>query len=191
MRKIVLASKSKARQKLLRQIGLKVTICASGTHENNKLKSNCKKLVIENALAKAKSVAKKFRTGVIIGADTVVLANNKIIGKPRTIKEAFKTLKVISRKPQWVYTGLAVVDIDRNKVFTDYERTKIYMYPLSDNQIKNYFKRISPLDKAGSFDIQGEGSIFIDRIEGCFYNVVGLPLAKLTKLLKKTGIEIF
>ncbi|MFA5008956.1 MAG: Maf family protein, partial [Candidatus Omnitrophota bacterium] len=116
---------------------------------------------------------------------------DKIIGKPKTLDEAFKTLKTISKKPQWVYTGLAVIDIDKNRIFTDYEKTKIYMLPLSGRQIKNYFKKVSPLDKAGSFDIQGLGGIFIDRIEGCFYNVVGLPLAKLARLLKKTGIEIF
>ena len=65
------------------------------------------------------------------------------------------------------------------------------MYPLSDRQVKNYFKKVSPFDKAGSFDIQGPGSIFIDRIEGCFYNVVGLPLAKLARMLKEAGIDVF
>ncbi|MDD4954453.1 MAG: Maf family protein [Candidatus Omnitrophica bacterium] len=190
-RKIILASKSKARQDLLKSIGLKFSVCVSSAKETHSLSKGCSKLVISNALAKGKEVAKKFDTGVVIAADTVVLANNKIIGKPKNLNEAFKTLKTISKKPQWVYTGLAVTDIDKNKTFTDYEKTKIYMLPLSDEQIKNYFKKVSPLDKAGSFDIQGLGGIFIDRIEGCFYNVVGLPLAKLAKLLKKAGIEIF
>ena len=93
--------------------------------------------------------------------------------------------------PQWVYTGLAVIDIDNGKTFTAYEKTKIYMQRLSESAIKKYFKKVSPLGKAGGFDIQGPGSIFIDRIEGCFYNVVGLPLAKLAKMLKKSGVDIF
>jgi len=100
-------------------------------------------------------------------------------------------LKMLSTRPQWVYTGLAVIDIDKGRTYTDYEKTKVYMYPLSDKQIKKYFRKISPFDKAGSFDVQGPGSIFIDRIEGCFYNVVGLPLAKLAKIFSKVGIEIF
>ena len=90
-----------------------------------------------------------------------------------------------------MYTGIAVIDIDKNRIFLDYEKTRIYMYRLSDEQIRNYFRKVSPLDKAGSFDIQGLGGIFIDRIEGCFYNVVGLPLAKLARMLKKVDIDVF
>ncbi|MFA5304877.1 MAG: Maf family protein [Candidatus Omnitrophota bacterium] len=191
MRKIILASKSKARKDLLKGIGLKFSVYVSGAKETHSLSKGCHHLVVKNALIKARDAAKRFNAGVVIAADTVVLANNKIIGKPKNLNEAFKTLKTISKKPQWVYTGLAVIDIDKNKIFTDYEKTKIYMLALSDRQIRNYFKKVSPLDKAGSFDIQGLGGIFIDRIEGCFYNVVGLPLAKLAKLLKKAGIEIF
>ncbi|MDD4183201.1 MAG: Maf family protein [Candidatus Omnitrophica bacterium] len=190
-RRIILASKSKARKDLLKQIGLKFSVYVSKAKESHALNTGCGRLVVRNALIKAKDAAKKFNTGVVIAADTVVLAGDKIIGKPKTLNEAFKTLKTISKKPQWVYTGLAVIDIDGNKTFTDYEKTKIYMLSLNDKQIRNYFKKVSPLDKAGSFDIQGLGGIFIDRIEGCFYNVVGLPLAKLAKLLERAGIDIF
>jgi len=144
-----------------------------------------------NALRKARDVASRFDSGVVIAADTVVLVGRKIIGKPRDIEDAFRTLKLISQKPQWVYTGLAVIDIDNKKTLTDHEKTKIYMYRLTDRQIRKYFKRVSPLDKAGSFDIQGLGSIFINRIEGCFNNVIGLPLAKLAKMLRKLGIDVF
>jgi len=191
MHRIILASKSKARQKLLKQIGLRFQIAESSVKEKRILKGSCGNLVIENALRKAKDVAKRFDSGIIIAADTVVLLDKKIIGKPENMRDAFKTLKLLSQKPQWVYTGLAVIDINNNKILTAYEKTKVYMYHLSEEQIKNYFRRVPPLDKAGSFDIQGLGSIFIDRIEGCFYNVVGLPLVKLTKLLKEVGIDIF
>ncbi len=187
MRKIILASQSKARQKLLRQIGISFQSVKSNVEEERQLKGSCADLVVRNALEKAKDVAKRFNSGIVIAADTVVLVNRKIIGKPKDIKDALKTLKLLSRKPQWVYTGLAVIDIDNGRILTDYEKTRIYMSRLSDREIRDYFKKVSPLDKAGSFDIQGLGSIFIERIEGCFYNVVGLPLAKLFKMLKKIG----
>lgn len=191
MRKIILASASKPRQKLLRQIGLKFTIFRSGVKEAKSLgKKRCEDLVIENAVKKARDAAERFNSGVVIAADTVVLVGKKIIGKPRTMKDAIGALKLLSRRPQWVYTGIAVFDIDRSKLLTDFEKTKVYMYPLTGRQIRRYFKKISPFDKAGSFDVQGPGSVFIDRIEGCFYNVVGLPLAKLGKLLEKAGIAI-
>lgn len=191
MRKLILASRSKARQDLLKQMGLKFAVAASDVKESRIMKGSCADLVVNNALKKALDVAGKRSSGVVIGADTVVLVGKKIIGKPRDLKDAYRTLKLLSKKPQWVYSGIAVVDIESGKVYTDHERTKVYMYPLTDRQIKNYFKKVSPLDKAGSFDIQGMGGIFIDRIEGCFYNVVGLPLAKLARLLRKTGVEVF
>ena len=190
MRKIILASKSKARKRLLKQLGLKFQVANSKVKEKRVRKRGLTTLVCANALGKAKDVANRFNSGVVIGADTVVLAGTRIIGKPKNEKDAFETLKLLSRKPQWVYTGLAVIDIERNRSYTAYEKTKIYMQRLNDKEIKSYFKKVSPLDKAGAFDIQGPGSIFIDRIEGCFYNVVGLPLAKLAGMLKKAGVDI-
>jgi septum formation protein len=191
MRRIILASRSKARRKLLNDIGLKFTVRASNVREKRLINTNCGDLVVENALSKALDVAARTRSGIVIAADTVVLVGKRIIGKPKNIKDAFRTLRLLSKKPQWVYTGIAVVDIDNNKRYTAFDRTKVYMYHLSEREIKNYFKRVSPLDKAGSFDIQGFGGVFIDRIEGCFYNVVGLPMAKLAKIIKKTGMEVF
>ena len=191
MRRIILASKSKARRKLLKQIGLRFQAAQSRAKETKVLKGRCEDLGIGNAVKKAKDVAKRFRSGIVIGADTVVLVGSEIIGKPSSMKDAYRALKILSKKPQWVYTGIAVVDIDNDKTMTAYEKTKVYMYPLNDKQIRHYFKKISPFGKAGSFDVQGPGSIFIDRIEGCFYNVVGLPLAKLARILKKMGVEIF
>ena len=188
MRKIILASKSKARKKLLQQIGLRFSVAESHLKEKRLLRTSCRRLVIGNALAKARDVAARYKKGVVIAADTVVLVDGKIIGKPGNIKKAFKMLKLLSRQPPWVYTGLAVIDIDHDKIFTDYEKTRIYLIPLTDAEIRNYLKKTSPLDKAGSFDIQGLGGIFIDRIEGCFYNVVGLPLSKLASILKKLNL---
>jgi len=190
-RRIILASKSKARRKLLKQIGLKFSVAEARIREGRRsVKGGCKSLVIANSVKKARDVASRFQSGIVIAADTVVLSGKKIISKPKNLNDAYKTLKILSRRPQWVYTGLAVFNIDKKRIFTDYEKTKIYMSRLSDKEIKAYFRRVSPLDKAGSFDIQGLGGLFIDRIEGCFYNVVGLPLAKLARMLKKAGVEI-
>jgi predicted Zn-dependent protease len=100
-------------------------------------------------------------------------------------------LKKLSEKPQWLYTGIAVIDKDKQKTLVDCEKTKIYMDKLNDAEIADYFRQISPLDKAGSFDIQGKGAFFIRRIEGCFYNVVGLPLRRLYLMLKKLDVKIF
>ena len=191
MRRIILASRSPARQKLLRQIGLRFRVSVSKAPESRDLRNGCARLVIDNALKKAVDVSKRFDAGIVIAADTVVLVGNKIIGKPKNIKDAYATLRLLSKHPQWVYTGLAVIDIDSGLRYTTSEKTKVYMYPLTEAQMRRYFRKVSPLDKAGSFDIQGLGGIFIDRIEGCFYNVVGLPLAKLAKMLRKAGVEIF
>lgn len=191
MRRIILASRSRARQGLLRQMGLRFTVAHSDVRESRSMKSSCADLVVRNALRKATDVAGRYNSGIVIGADTVVRVGRRIIGKPRDLADAYRTLRLLSKKPQWVYSGIAVVDIDTGRVLTDHERTKVYMYPLTGAQIKNYFRKVSPLDKAGSFDIQGMGGIFIDRIEGCFYNVVGLPLAKLAKMLRAAGVEVF
>jgi len=191
MRKIILASRSKARRALLRQVGLKFSTAASNARESRSLTKGCAALVVANARAKARNIARRYNSGVVISADTVVLVGKKIIGKPKDMPDAFRTLKLLSRKPQWVYTGIAVLDIDRKDEFTAYEKTKVYMMRLTDAEIRGYFKKVSPLDKAGSFDIQGLGALFIDHIEGCYYNVVGLPLAKLAALLKKVGVHVF
>jgi len=189
-REIILASRSKARRSLLRQMGLKFRVVGSGAKESRRISRSCAGLVISNALKKAEDVASRHPRSVVIGADTVVLVGKRIIGKPRNIADARRTLKLLSKRPQWVYSGVAVVDKDRGRIFTDYEKTKVYMYPLTDRRISNYFAKVSPMDKAGSFDIQGMGGIFIDRIEGCFYNVVGLPIAKLARMLRRAGVEM-
>ena len=189
-RKIILASRSKARRQLLKQIGLRFKVMSSRVSESRKIRTNCSGLVVDNAVRKAKDVASRLKSGIVIGADTVALVNNKIIGKPKNKKEALMTLRLLSRSPQWIYSGIAVIDVDKDKIYTDWEKTRVYMYKLSDAQILDYFKRVSPHDKAGSFDIEGLGSVFVRRIEGCFYNVVGLPLAKLARILEKTGVDV-
>lgn len=186
---IYLASQSKARKELLKLFGLKFKVLASGVKEKRDAgRLTYAELVKRNALTKAQAVAKKIKSGIVVAADTITVQDNKIFGKPRNLKDARAMLKQLTRKPQWLYTGIAVVDKDRRKTMVDYELTKVYMDRLGDKEIADYFRKVSPLDKAGSFDIQGKGAFFIRRIEGCFYNVVGLPLRKLYRMFTKFGL---
>jgi MAF protein len=192
MKKIYLASASKARKKLLRDLGFKFSLLPVKVKEQRvKGRLSYAQLVKQNALRKALAAGLKIKSGLIIAADTISVQGGRIFGKPRNLREARAMLKRFSRKPQWVYSGLAVVDKDTGRTITAVEKTKVYMDKLSVREIKNYFAKVSPLDKAGSFDIQGRGSFFIRRIEGCFYNVVGLPLRRLYRIFKILGIKIF
>ncbi len=192
MKDIYLATNSKARKKLFKLFGLKFKVLASRIKEKRRAGSlSYAALVKDNALSKAKEAAGRVKHGIVIAADTVVVEGKKIFGKPKNLKDARLMLKRLSGRPQWIYSGICVIDKDKGKVLVDYEKTKAYMDKLSDKEINNYFIQVSPLDKAGSFDIQGKGAFFIRRIEGCFYNVVGLPLRKLYRMLKKLDIKIF
>ncbi|MFA5144581.1 MAG: Maf family nucleotide pyrophosphatase [Candidatus Omnitrophota bacterium] len=192
MRQIYLASGSKARKKLLEILGLRFKVLPVRIKEQRKPGSlSYAKMVKGNAIRKARQAACKVSQGIIIAADTIVVQDKKIFGKPGDLKHARAMLKKLSSKPQWLYTGIAVIDKDKNRALVDYEKTKVYMDKLSDKEIDGYFNRVSPLDKAGSFDIQGQGALFIRRIEGCFYNVVGLPLRKLYLMLKELDVKLF
>jgi len=189
MRKIILASRSKARLAILKQIGLRPVVAIADVPEAVDAVAGCAALVKNNALRKAHAVAGRFKSGIVIAADTVVLVGDKVIGKPRDKRDAFKTLRLLSSRPQWVYSGLAVIDIDRDKTWVDYDKTKVYMRHLSDRRITCYINTVGVKHLAGSFDIQGKGALFVERIEGCYYNVVGLPLAKLALIFDKIGID--
>jgi len=196
MRKIYLASNSKARRNILRDFGVKFKVLPSRPKElTSKGKLSYVGLVKKNALLKAQGAARRIRHGIVIAADTVVVQDKKIFGKPKNLGDARSMLKKLSSGPQWIYTGICAIEKGKGrvkeKILLDYEKTKIYMDKLTGPEIAAYFKKVSPLDKAGSFDIQGRGAFFIRRIEGCYYNVVGLPVRKLYLMLKKLGIKPF
>lgn len=192
MKLIYLASNSKARKKLLEQLGVRFKVIPSEAKEIQNAKGiSYAKLVKINALTKARGVSGRVKNGVIIAADTIMVQNKKIFGKPKNLDDAKKMLKKISQTPQRVYTGVAVIDKDSGRELVDYEVTSICMDKLSKKEIDEYFKRVSPLDKAGSFDIQGKGAIFIRKVDGCFYNVVGLPLRKLYRMFNALHIKLF
>lgn len=187
----ILASASAHRRKLLNQVGIKFRVVPSRAKEITTLTRGCAHLVKVNALRKALDVAGRLKQGLVVGADTVVyLGGGKIIGKPKNPAEAKKTLKMLSRRPQWLYSGVAIVDVKTKKTVVDFEKTKVIMTPLTDQEIDAYYRHTPGEDKAGGFDIEGRGAFFIKRIEGCYFNVVGLPLAKLREMLKKFGVHI-
>jgi len=188
---IILASASPQRKKLLQLLGLRFTVKPSAVCERARITTGCAALVKHNALIKARDIARRTRTGIVIGADTLVyLGKKKVMGKPRTVSEAKKMLQKMCRQPQWVYTGVAVIDAKTGTTLTGHEKTKVFMMPMSAREIDRYYRRGFLLDKAGGFDIQGRGGLFIRRVEGCYYNVIGLPLATLCRMLKKVGVQV-
>jgi len=187
--KIILASASRRREKLLREAGLTFEILPSRVEEQHRLTSSCPALVKHNALLKANDVAARLKEGIVIAADTIVFDGNKnVVGKPRHGEEAAMVLQRLCRSPHWVYTGVAVADVSGGRRIVDYEKTKVFMQPLSAEEISRYHQKVSPLDKAGGYNIEEWGGLFIARIEGCYTNVIGLPMAKLRMMLKQCGV---
>jgi MAF protein len=173
-------------------LGIKYTIHPSHSDEIEKITTTCAQFVKDNAVLKARAVAGQLKKGIVIGSDTTVyVGGKKTIGKPADLKEAKKNLKLLMSHPHWVYTGVALIDIEAKRELVDYEKTKIFMTKLTDAEIDEYYRHMSPLDKAGGFNIEGKGSVFIRRIEGDYSNVIGLPMAKLVSMLKKFGVQVF
>ena len=191
MKKLILASSSPQRRKLMKILGLPFIVAPSRAKESTRMTNGCAHLVQTNALRKALDVAGSLLDGIVIGSDTVVLSSSgRLVGKPRNMQEAKKNLKELMAGPQWVYSGVAVVDARSGRKEVGFEKTKVFMTKISDKAINRYHKLVSPLDKAGGFDIEGKGALFIRRIEGCYFNVVGLPLAKLAGMLKNFGVNV-
>lgn len=187
--RIILASTSPRRKELLKQIGLDFDIVPSAYEEDMSLKLKNSELAKTLAYGKARDVADKIKKGVIIGSDTFIVFQGKRIGKPKDKKDAQRTLKMISGKWLLNYSGIAIIDTKNKRELTDYEITKVKIKELDNKEIDAYIATGEPLDKAGAFGIQGRGAVFIEKINGCYSNVVGLPLYKLYINLKKLNID--
>ena len=183
---IYLASKSPRRRKLLKQIGINFKSFSVEINEEplkNELPLKCVKRLSAEKLSEA---LKKIHKGIIITADTIVVLDNKIINKPRNKKEAVKFLKMLSGRTHTVYTGFCIYNSANKKKVSEYEKTKVEFRELFDDEIKEYVDSGSPMDKAGAYGIQDDfGAVFVKKITGCYYNVVGLPLTKIYESLKK------
>lgn len=190
MRKIILASKSPRRKALLNNIGLKFTVEVSNIEEKININIKPQKTAEKLSLEKARQIAKKHKDAIIIAADTFVVYKNKILGKPETEKNAEKMLKLLSGKQHLVITGFTIIDTKSGKTVTKSDETKVYMKKMTSGEIDAYIKTKEPLDKAGAYAVQEKGGIFVEKIEGDFLNVVGLPVFKLTSELKKFNVRI-
>ncbi|ADL68642.1 maf protein [Thermoanaerobacterium thermosaccharolyticum DSM 571] len=177
--KIVLASNSPRRREILSNIGLDFDVIPSNIAEETKEKEP-KNIVMDLSRKKALCVAEKLDDdSIVIGADTVVVIDGEILGKPKDKGEAFSMLRRLSGRWHKVYTGVSVVSLRNRKFINDYESTDVYIKNLSDDMILNYIEKGECLDKAGSYAIQGYGSLIVERINGDYFNVVGLPISKL------------
>ncbi len=189
---IILASGSPRRAKLLQQMGLHFKIVKSGINEG-KLEKPWTNGV--QKLAKAKALAVSGAPGqVVLGADTIVVHQNMVFGKPKNSEEAQKILQALSGTVHEVVTGICVAKYAGNgkldKIYQDVEVTKVYFRDLESKEIQAYIASGESQDKAGAYGIQGLGALLVDKIEGCYFNVVGLPLSRTMQLLRRCGIPI-
>ncbi|MBW6516522.1 MAG: Maf family protein [Candidatus Cloacimonetes bacterium] len=181
-RRVILASKSPRRQQIFGQLGLKVLYMPAEIDENIKT-TNPRKYVISLAKQKATHVAKAMDPEcVVVAADTVVYLNGEILNKPEDDFQAAHFLSLLSGQPHFVYTGLCVCYHGRS--YTDYARTAVTFKELTATEISDYIETGEPTDKAGAYGIQGYGSQFITRVVGCYFNVMGFPVANFYELLK-------
>lgn len=190
MRKIILASKSPRRKKLLESIKLKFETVISNFNEELVFEENPKKLVEKISKQKAKLVAEKNKNAIIIAADTTVVLDKKIIGKPISINNAREILQKLSGRKHEVITGFTILDSKTKKSVTKSVVSKVYFKKLTEKEISTYIKTGEPMDKAGAYGVQDRAGVFIEKIEGDFFNVVGLPIFSVCKTLLEFDTNI-
>jgi len=190
MKTIILASASPRRKLLLEKIGLIFEVEPSNYEEDMPLRPETHGFAQKLSLEKAKVVASKHKNSIVIAADTFIVFGGQILGKPHTEKDAREMLGAISGKYHNVITGFSIIDTGKNKTLSRSVETKVYIRKLTLVEIDAYVKSGEPLDKAGAYAIQGLGSVFVEKIDGDYYNVMGLPLSALTEALKEFGINI-
>lgn len=177
LKPLILASASPRRKQLLEQIGLEFSVLPSDVIEDFSLPLPPEAFTEHWAREKAKNVAEKHPDSLVVGADTIVILDGKILGKPKDELDSFSMLQSLSGNTHEVITGVAFLNINSKIDFTFNERTYVSFKPLSDLDIHYYIDNYHPLDKAGSYGIQDWFSVHINKVDGCYYNVMGLPLS--------------
>lgn len=187
---LILGSSSPRRQEILRFFSIPFRQASPDFDESTLLFSGDGALFAkEAALQKGLSLQKKHPNDLILTADTVVFQNGRLFLKPKTMEEAQEMLEELSGKEHSVYTGVSV--IKENQQFLGVEESCVLFHELTQNQIQKYHTHFLPLDKAGAYAIQKGGSLIVKRIEGCYYNIMGLPIALVSRLLKDAGIDLW
>ena len=190
MKTIILASASPRRKELLEKIGLKFEVEPSNYEEDIYSGIDPHEFAQKISLSKAEVVASKHKNAIVIAADTFIVFGDRILGKPHTENDARKMLETINGKSHSVITGFSIIDTSKNKTLSKSVETKIHVRKLTLAEIDAYVKSKEPLDKAGAYAIQGLGAVIVEKIEGDYFNVMGLPLSTLTEALKEFGINI-
>lgn len=184
---IILASASPRRRELLAAAGVTFRVVPSAALEEHTSEHGPEYLVRENARRKAEAVAAVEDATLVIGADTVVVLDGRVLGKPADMREAERMVRSLQGREHAVLTGLAVVDLEQGEIAVTVEETIVRFAPLSDAELHAYLAAFDPLDKAGAYAIQGPGALVIEEVRGCYYNVVGLPLRALERLCNGLG----
>ncbi|MDM7999380.1 MAG: nucleoside triphosphate pyrophosphatase [Dehalococcoidia bacterium] len=190
MKKIVLASASPRRKELLEQIGLRFEVDPTDHDEVRTTALGPHATARRISLGKAKTAARKHCDALIIAADTLVVLGDRVFGKPRTISQAREMLRALSGRVHSVVTGFTVLDAGTGKAISRSVETKVWMKKLTMEQIDAYVRTKEPLGKAGGYAIQGRGAVLVDRIEGDYSNVVGLPLSAVAEALREFGVSV-
>jgi septum formation protein len=185
---IVLASESTRRVDILRTLGVSFSIIPPGIDETKRPTESPKDYALRIAYEKAYKVGNLFPDKWIIGADTIVVHKGKVLGKPGSDTDAFEMLKRLRGNWHKVYTGYCVLNMSKQIVYQDVAETKVFIKDLTDDEIEKYIKTSEPLDKAGSYAVQGKGGYMVKEIKGSYSNVVGLPISEITDVLLSLGI---
>ena len=182
---LYLASQSPRRRMLLRRLRIPFRVVRSTHREIIGRDVPPSVNAMRNALGKArKATLPRSAKGIVIGADTFLYFRGRVMGKPKTLRQARQWLRALSGRHHWVYTGLCVLEIGAGRCRTNYEKTKVTFKQMSPETIARYLARVSPLDKAGGYAVQEDGGVLIARIEGSRSNVIGLPLELLRRELR-------
>jgi septum formation protein len=190
--RLVLVSTSPRRNALLTEAGIPFdAVAPRDVAEDFPRGEPPRETVTRHALAKAQSVAADYPGRILLGADTIVVLEGAVFGKPADEDEARAVLAYLQGRTHTVFTGLAVVDVAGGREITDAEATDVTMRPLVSEEINAYVATGEPLDKAGAYAIQGRGALLVERVDGDYFNVVGLPLYRLSKMLASFGYDVF
>lgn len=186
---MILASKSPRRKEILENTGFNLEIISMEIEEISDKTTNIEKIK-DIAYKKTFAVAQKYKDRYVVGADTIVELDGKIIGKPKDEKDAFNILKSLSGKSHNVITAFSFINLDKNIKIVDYSITKVFFKKLDDEMINWYISTKQPLDKAGAYGIQDKGAVFVEKIEGDFFTVMGFPIEKFVSCLDSLNIRL-
>jgi septum formation protein len=190
LKRIILASSSPRRKQLLEQLGISFDCCPARIDEDLGTEETAREAVRRIALNKAEKASEMVRNSIIIAADTMVVCNGEVLGKPDNARDAFNKLYKLKGREHEVITAVCVMDTENGQCEVQDEITRVYFRDISDEEIRAYIRTEEPMDKAGAYGIQGMGAVFVDRIEGCYFNVVGLPLKHLYSMLQRQGVKL-